>query len=76
MDHDHATGEIRGLLCMLCNQGLGLIREVAHLQVAAEYLANARTGIFVTEKHRKKRKKRKGKSGWAERRNRPPLVST
>lgn len=34
-DHDHATGEFRGLLCNFCNQQLGFLHE------NAEWLARA-----------------------------------
>jgi Recombination endonuclease VII len=39
VDHDHGTGEIRGLLCVRCNNGIGLFRESPDLlDLATKYI--------------------------------------
>lgn len=47
IDHDHESGEIRGLLCRGCNYGIGCLKDsVALLEAAIAYLSRAQhTGI-------------------------------
>jgi hypothetical protein len=39
IDHDHKNNKIRGLLCAICNQALGLFKDnIKNLQEAIKYL--------------------------------------
>lgn len=38
VDHNHDTGEVRGLLCSRCNLGIGYLRNVSNLANSIVYL--------------------------------------
>lgn len=56
VDHNHATGEIRGLLCTMCNyRHVGRHRDGDFLRKIADYLDKG-TGLFVPKRVKRKRK--------------------
>lgn len=52
VDHDHETNEIRGLLCVRCNLGLGYLQDkVENIEKALTYLKKVHTGFIVARPH-------------------------
>lgn len=49
-DHDHRTGEWRGLLCSRCNQAIGLFNDhVGLLEAAIDYLKNPPALVLIND---------------------------
>lgn len=60
VDHDHHTGEVRGVICLYCNlRVVGRHRDGDLLRRAGDYVLGPHTGWIVPKKKRKKRVKRK-----------------
>lgn len=53
VDHNHKTGEIRGLLCFYCNhRRVGRLTDPDLVRKTADYLSQG-TGLFVPKKKKK-----------------------
>lgn len=45
VDHEHETGVVRGILCRMCNMGIGALRDnINLLHKAVDYLTKFETG--------------------------------
>lgn len=70
VDHNHKTGEVRGVLCTYCNHRvIGRHTDPDLLRRMADYIERG-TGWFVPEKKKKKRKPRGTQTKTTRRRHR------
>ena len=69
VDHNHKTGEIRGLLCYRCNKFvIGRNTDPSIFQSAAAYLRQCTEWIVPLKVKKKKRRKRKKRNATSAKR--------
>ena len=52
VDHNHTTGEVRGLLCWLCNKGIAIFQDdIERLYNAYLYFKNIPFEVVLGRKH-------------------------
>lgn len=60
VDHDHHTGDVRGILCFYCNHRvIGRHRDGNLIRRASDYLLEPRKGWIVPKKKPKRKKSSK-----------------
>jgi len=60
VDHNHQTGEVRGIICAYCNHRVvGRHTDSDLISRMADYLRGPHTGFIVPKPPKRKRKKRR-----------------